>query len=167
MSTSAITVTTTIVVAWVLAVRRAWVPRSVLLSQSQNPVSAARTETAAPPTNTNVPAWKKSRAQVSCRPSAAMTSKSAPKMYAATGKSVNGGWSGFPAQPRRPLNFRPFSVSVGRTEYLRISSHLSLDAHRVPSRRQSREHHTTPTVLRVEARFEPGHAETLEESSDQ
>ena len=46
--------------AWVLAVRRAWVPFSVERNQSQKPVSAASTETAAPPMNTNVPARKKS-----------------------------------------------------------------------------------------------------------
>jgi hypothetical protein len=49
-------------------------------------------------------------------------SKIAAKMYAATGKSVNGGCVGFPAKPRSPLNFRPFNVKVGRTENDRISA---------------------------------------------
>ena len=44
--------TAIIVHAWVFAVRRAWVPFSVERNQSQKPVSAARTETAAPPMNT-------------------------------------------------------------------------------------------------------------------
>src|SRR5437899_4955172 len=48
-----------------------------------------------------------------------MTSNIAVITYAATGKSVNGGCVGLPAQPRNPLNVRPFSVSVGRTENLR------------------------------------------------
>src|SRR5579862_5915111 len=38
------------------------------------------------------------------------------------GRSVSGGWSGLPAQPRMPLNFRPFSVSGGRTENFRTAS---------------------------------------------
>src|SRR5262245_56204382 len=33
--------------------------------------------------------------------------------------SVSGGWKGFPAQPRRPLNLRPRIVKVGRTLSLR------------------------------------------------
>src|SRR5580700_9867649 len=32
------------------------------------------------------------------------------------GTSVSGGWVGLPDQPRTPLNLRPLSVSVGRTE---------------------------------------------------
>src|SRR3954454_3801778 len=36
------------------------------------------------------------------------------------GKSVRGGWNGFAAQPRSPLNFRPFSVKVGRKEKRRM-----------------------------------------------
>ena len=47
MSTSTRTVTVTIVSACAVAVRRAWVPDSVLRSQSQKPVSAVSTETAA------------------------------------------------------------------------------------------------------------------------
>ena len=45
--------TVTIVMACAFAVRRAWVPGSVDRSQSQNPVSAANTETIAPPISTN------------------------------------------------------------------------------------------------------------------
>ena len=40
----------------VLAVRRTCVPGSVDFSQSQNPVSAVNTETAAPPRSVNDPA---------------------------------------------------------------------------------------------------------------
>jgi hypothetical protein len=46
-------VTVTIVQACALAVRRACVPASVDRSQSQNPVSAASTDTAAPPMRVN------------------------------------------------------------------------------------------------------------------
>ena len=45
-----------------------------------------------------------------------MTSKTAARTYAAIGKSVSGGCIGLPDQPRSPLNVRPLSVSVGRTE---------------------------------------------------
>src|SRR6266511_4642889 len=34
--------------------------------------------------------------------------------------SVRGGWKGFPAQPRRPLNCLPLNVNVGRIENLRF-----------------------------------------------
>src|SRR5579864_1801312 len=44
------------------------------------------------------------------------TSNAAARMYATIGKSVSGGCSGLPDQPRSPLNVRPRSVSVGRTE---------------------------------------------------
>src|SRR5262245_415896 len=120
MSTRTSTVTVIIVHACVFAVRRACVPFSVDRSQSQKPVNAANTETIAPPIMTYVPARKKSRAQVSWRPSAAMMSRIAAKTYATTGKSVSGGCVGFPDQPRKPLNLRPFRVSVGRTENVRI-----------------------------------------------
>ena len=66
-----------IVTACVFAVRRAWVPASVERSQSQKPVSAASTDTAAPAMNTYVPARKKSRAQDSWRPREAMMSNAA------------------------------------------------------------------------------------------
>ena len=56
MSTTTRTVTLTITHAWALAVRRAWVPFWVDLSQSQKPVSTANTETSAPPTRAKVPA---------------------------------------------------------------------------------------------------------------
>src|SRR5437588_10292260 len=45
-----------------------------------------------------------------------MTSKIAASTYAAIGMSVSGGCSGLPDHPRSPLNVRPFSVRVGRTE---------------------------------------------------
>src|SRR5947208_314595 len=32
------------------------------------------------------------------------------------GKSVSGGWEGFPENPRSPMNFRPRRVHVGLTE---------------------------------------------------
>ena len=51
MSASASTVTVSMIVACVLAVRRAWVPASDERSQSKSPVSAANTDTTAPPTN--------------------------------------------------------------------------------------------------------------------
>ena len=54
-------VTKIIVHACVFAVRRAWVPTSVERSQSQKPVRAASTDTAAPPMKRKVPARKKSR----------------------------------------------------------------------------------------------------------
>ena len=41
-------------------------------------------------------------------------------MYAATGRSVSGGWNGLPAQPRRPFHLRPLIVSVGRNENFRV-----------------------------------------------
>ena len=34
--------------------------------------------------------------------------------------SVSGGWNGFPAHPRRPLNCLPLSVIAGRIENLRF-----------------------------------------------
>jgi hypothetical protein len=52
MSTSTSTVTVIIVHACAFAVRRACVPFSVERNQSQKPVSAVRSETAAPPMNT-------------------------------------------------------------------------------------------------------------------
>src|SRR5665213_150455 len=55
-----------------------------------------------------------------------MMSKTAPKTYAAMGKSVSGGWRGFPDHPRKPLNCRPRSVSVGRTENFLIVVPLRL-----------------------------------------
>jgi hypothetical protein len=64
MSTIASAVTVSMIVACVLAVRRAWVPGSDERSQSKKPVSAAKTDTIAPPTNTNVPACHISRAHV-------------------------------------------------------------------------------------------------------
>ena len=51
MSARASVVTKIIVHACVFAVRRAWVPFSVERNQSQKPVSAASTDTAAPPMN--------------------------------------------------------------------------------------------------------------------
>src|SRR5690606_39330551 len=61
-------VTTTIVHAWALTVRRAWVPFSVERSQSPKPVSAAGTATAARPISANDPARYQSRAQASAPP---------------------------------------------------------------------------------------------------
>ena len=46
VATSSVTVT--MVIAWALAARRAWVPGSVDRSQSQKPVSAASTDTTPP-----------------------------------------------------------------------------------------------------------------------
>ena len=43
----------TIVQAWAFTVRRAWVPFSVERFQSQKPVSAANTDTIAPPMSVN------------------------------------------------------------------------------------------------------------------
>src|ERR1700751_4786593 len=45
----------------------------------------------------------------------------ATTVYAPIGTSVSGGWNGLPANPRRPLNFRPRSVSDGRNENLRMA----------------------------------------------
>jgi hypothetical protein len=63
MSTSASTVTVIMIVAWVLIVRRAWVPASEDLHASHRPVSAANTDTTAPATKAYVPACHSSRAQ--------------------------------------------------------------------------------------------------------
>ena len=70
---------------------------------------------------------------------AATPAKTAPSTYAATGKSVNGGWVGFPDQPRSPLNFRPRSVNVGRNENFRTiaSSPLRCRGDVVPLRPDS------------------------------
>ncbi len=56
MSASTSTVTVIMVRAWAFAVRRACVPASDERSQSQKPVSAVNSETAAPPTSVKVPA---------------------------------------------------------------------------------------------------------------
>src|ERR687897_117602 len=39
--------------------------------------------------------------------------------------SVSGGWSGLPAQPRKPLNVRPRIVSAGRKEKWRMAASCS------------------------------------------
>src|SRR5689334_12379333 len=117
MSITASTVTVTMIVACVLIVRRACVPASDDFHASHSPVNAANTETIAPPMNAYVPACHISRDQLWCLPPMTeSTSKTAASMYAAIGMSVSGGCNGFPDQPRSPLNVRPLSVSVGRTE---------------------------------------------------
>src|SRR5436190_10059058 len=119
MSANAKTVTLTMINACALIVRRACVPASDDFHASQNPVSAAKTDTAAPAMNTQVPACHSSRAHVWLSPPTTdATSKIAAMTYAAMGKSVSGGCIGLPDHPRGPLNLRPRSVSVGRNENL-------------------------------------------------
>src|SRR3954451_1599482 len=119
MSANASTVTVTMIVAWVLIVRRACVPASDDFHASQKPVSAANTETAAPATKTHVAACQSSWAQRWLSPPMTdATSKTAASTYAAMGKSVSGGCVGLPDQPRSPLKVRARNDSVGRNENL-------------------------------------------------
>src|SRR5689334_11008222 len=91
-------------------------------------------------------------------------------MYAATGKSVRGGCSGLPAQPRSPLNFRPRIVSVGRTENLRIgSSSPPVVSRPAPPTRMAGggDHHAATTLGRLEAGFEVVAPEPVEHPLDE
>src|SRR5436309_2575207 len=126
MSASASTVTVTMIVACVLIVRRACVPASEDFHASHSPVSAANTDTTAPATKVYVPACQNSPDQPwPSPPTTEITSNTAAMTYAVIGKSVNGGWVGFPDHPRKPLNFRPRIVSVGRIENFLIGALLS------------------------------------------
>src|SRR5436190_12523808 len=121
MSTITMPVTVSMTVMCQLAVRRAWFPGSVDLHQSQKPVSAAPSDTIAPAMITCVPEMKKSRPTVESLPAIReITSNTATRTYAPTGTSVSGGWEGFPAHPRRPLNCLPLNVTPGPIENLRL-----------------------------------------------
>ena len=85
-------------------------------------VAAVPSETTAPQTITQVAATNASDAIVDPDPFAFHAtkdtrSKAAHNTYETIGKSVSGGWSGLPAQPRSPRNFRPRRVMAGLIEY--------------------------------------------------
>src|SRR4051794_29034406 len=91
MLASVRTVTVSMIVACVFAVRRACVPCSDERNQSRKTVSAANTETAAPPMMTNVAACHISRLHVRRSPPMTdNTPNAAPKTYAAIGKAGRG-----------------------------------------------------------------------------
>ena len=81
------------VMACALMVRLAWVPGSLELCQSAHPVSAASSETTAPPSIVHVPAMYSSRATCGWLLCVAIErmSKDAANRYAVTGTSVSGG----------------------------------------------------------------------------
>ena len=90
-----------------------------------------------------------------------MMSNAAANRYATIGKSVSGGWVGLPDHPRNPLNVRPFRVSVGRTENLRIAASRGEPTRRVgrPGPTQSaatgRPDSQVPEELRVALAAQP------------
>ena len=79
---NASTVTVTMIPAWALIVRRAWVPASDESRASARPVSAANTDTTAPAMNSQVPACQSSAAQPVSSPTAVETTSKPAAMCA-------------------------------------------------------------------------------------